>query len=102
MPEACRKLRRASCCVIGTLRTHIIRCQRGPIKNDRADAESPPTSRPFRLDACGEPQPESHGHLLCPEFMRTLKSFPGGRRRSSASGNENARADYTGGAADAT
>ena len=34
--------------------------------------------------------------------MRTLKSFLGGRRRSSASGTENARADYTGSAADAT
>ena len=50
MSEACRKLRRASCCVIGTLRTHTIRCQRGPTKNNRADAESPLKSRPFRLD----------------------------------------------------
>ena len=52
MSEACRKLRRASCCVIGTLRTHTIMCQRDPTKNDRADAESPLKSRPFRLDAC--------------------------------------------------
>src|SRR5256886_4146895 len=34
--------------------------------------------------------------------MRTLKSFLGGRRRSSVPGTENARADYTGSAADAT
>ena len=52
MSEACRKLRRASCCVIGTLRTHTIMCQRRPTENDRADAESPPKTRPFRLDAC--------------------------------------------------
>src|ERR1700681_4134494 len=102
MSEACRKLRRASCCVIGTLRTHPIRCQRGPIKNDRADAESPPKSRPFRLDACRYPERESHEHLLCLAIMRTLKSFLAGRRRSSAPGTENARADYTGSAADAT
>src|ERR1700687_1672376 len=34
--------------------------------------------------------------------MRTLKSFLGGRLRCRASGTENARADYTGSAADAT
>ena len=51
MSEACRKLRRASCCVIGTLRTHAIQCQRGPTKNNRADAESPLKTRLFRLDA---------------------------------------------------
>src|SRR2546425_3282071 len=61
MSEACRKLRRASCCVIGTLRTHTIMCQRGPTENDRADAESTPKSRPFRLDARSYPERESHG-----------------------------------------
>ena len=34
--------------------------------------------------------------------MRTLKSFLGGRRRSNAPGTENARADHTSSAADAT
>src|SRR2546430_12891150 len=36
MSEACRKLRRASCCVIGTLRTHKIMCQRCPPQYDSA------------------------------------------------------------------
>src|SRR6202140_3175862 len=77
MSEACRKLRRATCCVIGTLRTHTIRCQRGPTKINRADAESPPKSRPFRLDARSYSERESHGHLLCLLVIRTLKSFLG-------------------------
>src|SRR5438874_13810794 len=39
MSEACRKLRRASCCVGETLRTHTIRCQR------RAMLKTPETHR---------------------------------------------------------
>src|SRR5437773_990178 len=91
MSEACRKLRRASCCVIGTLRTHTIRCQRGPTKNNPADAESPLKSRSFRLDVGSYCHRESHGLLLCLVIMRALRNFFSGQRPASAPRTDNAR-----------